>query len=74
MTALGRLGRVLALVGGVLLAIVGIITLVPGQIVLDWFMGLTLLIFGVGVALVMLPTTAGSGTAQATRADAHERV
>ena len=59
MSALGRLGTILTLIGGVLLAIAGIITMAPGQVVLDWFAGLTLLILGVGLTLAMLRAVSG---------------
>ena len=47
------LGRVLTSIGAILLAIAGIVYLIPGYAPLPWLNGLTYLVLGVGLLLFM---------------------
>ncbi len=49
-----QIGGVLTAIGGLLLAIIGIIQLLPDYVVLDWFFGITFLILGVGLIFMTL--------------------
>ena len=73
MSTVARFGPVVTLVGGVLLAIAGIIALIPGQVPLPWFQGLAWLVLGVGVALMVLPLVAKGESLAADSAGAAER-
>lgn len=55
MEAVGRLGGLLTVIGGILIGIVGVIELAQ-QVPVAWFSGLSLLVLGVGLLLWALPS------------------
>lgn len=58
MEAVGRLGALLTVIGGILIGIVGVIELAQ-QDPVAWFAGLSLLVLGVGLLLWALPSLLG---------------
>lgn len=67
----GRIASILTVVGGLLVAVVGLIELLPAFVPVAWFTGIAFLVLGVGVALYAFPVL--TGQADQHTATVHDR-